>query len=226
MIRSLGFIEELLGYRFSNPQLLEVALTHSSAGKNNNERVEFLGDAIVNFVVGDYLFNKFPQAQEGQLSRMRASLVKGEALAVLAQHFKLSDVIALGPGEIRVDGQCRSSILAGTMEALIGAVYLDSDFETCRRCVLNWYGDTLANITLEQQHVDAKTQLQELLQARRLALPHYVVIEQKGEVHRQLFVVECRVEAMNECTQAQGSNRRQAEQAAATLMIERIQHGH
>lgn len=226
MIRSLGFIEELLGYRFLNPKLLEVALTHSSAGKNNNERVEFLGDAIVNFVVGNYLFDKFPQAQEGQLSRMRASLVKGDALAELAKSFKLSDVLVLGPGEVRMNGNCRSSILAGTMEALIGAVYLDSDFETCRRCVLSWYGDTLTNITLEQQHIDAKTQLQELLQARRLALPNYVVVEQTGEVHRQLFRVACRVEALNESTEAQGSNRRQAEQAAATLMIERIQHGH
>ena len=203
---------------FSDKQLLTLALTHSSAAKENNERLEFLGDSLVNFIVGEALFKKFPQAQEGQLSRMRASLVKGETLAKLAQTLNLSDLMIIGPGEKRG----RNSILADTLEALVGAVYLDSNFETCRQCVLRWYGDTLSSITLEQQHVDAKTQLQELLQARRLALPLYTVIEQKGEVHNQIFTVECRVEALNETTQAQGSNRRQAEQAAAAIMIEMI----
>lgn len=208
----------MMMYDFSDKTLLTLALTHSSAAKDNNERLEFLGDALVNLIVGEYLFHKFPQAQEGQLSRMRAALVKGEALTQLAQTLNLSDMIIVGPGEMRV----RSSILAGTMEALIGAVYLDSNFETCRECVLRWYGDRLTSITLEQQHVDAKTQLQELLQARRLALPLYTVIEQKGQTHRQIFTIECRVEALNECSQAQGSNRRQAEQAAAAIMIERL----
>ena len=211
---------------FTDKKLLTLALTHSSASQHNkqlnNERLEFLGDSIVNFIVGEYLFKQFPQAQEGQLSRMRAVLVKGEALEKLAHTLNLSDQIIVGPGETRG----RSSILAGTMEALIGAVYLDSNFETCRQCVLRWYGDTLATITLEQQHVDAKTQLQELLQARRLPLPVYSVIEQTGAVHKQIFTVECRVETLNESTQAQGSNRRQAEQAAATTMITRIQHDH
>lgn len=205
-------------YDFSDKKLLTLALTHSSASKDNNERLEFLGDSLVNLIVGEFLFKQFPQAQEGQLSRMRATLVKGEALAKLAQTLNLSDLMVVGPGETRG----RSSILAGTMEALIGAVYLDSDFETCREYVLRWYGDTLTNITLEQQHVDAKTQLQELLQARRFALPLYTVIEKKGEVHNQIFTVECRVEALNKTTQAQGSNRRQAEQEAATLMLEKI----
>ncbi|MES2204970.1 MAG: ribonuclease III [Pseudomonadota bacterium] len=203
---------------FSDKKLLTLALTHSSAAKDNNERLEFLGDSLVNFIVGEYLLNKFPKAQEGQLSRMRASLVKGETLAKLAQTLNLSDLMIIGPGEKRG----RTSILADAMEALVGAVYLDSNFETCRQCVLRCYGDLLTHITLEQQHVDAKTQLQELLQARRLALPIYTVIAQKGEVHDQVFTVECRVEALNKTTQAQGSNRRQAEQTAAAIMIEKL----
>ena len=209
---------------FSDKKLLTLALTHSSASQHNNmhnnERLEFLGDSLVNLIVGEYLFKQFPEAQEGQLSRMRAALVKGEALEKLARTLNLSDQIIIGPGEIRG----RSSILAGTVEALIGAVYLDSDFETCRQYVLRWYGDFLTNITLEQQHVDAKTQLQELLQARRLDLPIYTVIEQKGAVHKQVFTVKCCVAALNEATQAQGSNRRQAEQAAAFIMIEMIKN--
>lgn len=209
-------------YNFSNKQLLTLALTHSSASKENNERLEFLGDSLVNLIVGEYLFKQFPQAQEGQLSRMRAALVKGDALAELARTLNLSEIIIVGPGE----KENRQSILAGTMEALIGAVYLDSNFEVCREWVLRWYGETLTSITLEQQHVDAKTQLQEFLQARRLILPIYSVIEQKGPVHKQIFTVECRVEALNQSTQAQGSNRRQAEQSAAKLMIERISSGH
>lgn len=202
-------------HAFSNPSLFTLALTHSSAGKENNERLEFLGDSLVNLIVGEYLFKRFPEAQEGQLSRMRAALVKGEALAQLAQTLHLSEALILGPGEKRG----RSSILAGAMEALIGAVYLDSDFETCQQCVLRWYGETLTQITLEQHHVDAKTQLQELLQARRLALPVYSVIDQKGAAHKQVFTIECRVEALNLSAQAQGSNRKQAEQAAASIIL-------
>ncbi len=226
MIPVAGHVERILEYYFSDKTLLTLALTHSSAAKNNNERLEFLGDSILNFVIGNYLFDKFSEAQEGQLSRIRAALVKGDTLAELAKSFTLSEFIVVGPGEIRVAGNYRDSILAGTIEALIGAVYMDSDFEKCRHFILHWYGDTLSSITLEQQHVDAKTQLQELLQARRLALPSYIVIEKSGAAHRQFFTIECRVEALNECTQAQGNNRRQAEQAAAAIMIERIQNGH
>lgn len=203
---------------FTDKKLLKLAITHSSASQHNNERLEFLGDSLVNLIVGEYLFKQFPQAQEGQLSRMRAALVKGDALTQLARTLNLSELIIVGPGEKRI----RSSILAGTMEALIGAVYLDSNFETCREWVLRWYGDALTQITLEQQHVDAKTQLQELLQARRLPLPIYTVIEQKGPVHKQIFTVECSVEALSQSTQAQGSNRKQAEQAAAAIMIKRL----
>jgi ribonuclease-3 len=205
---------------FSDKKLLTLALTHSSASKDNNERLEFLGDSIVNFIVGEYLFQQFPQAQEGQLSRMRAALVKGEALAKLAQMLHLSELVIVGPGETRV----RSSILEGAMEALIGAIYLDTDLDTCRRCVLDWYSDSLKTMTLEQQHVDAKTQLQEILQAQHLALPVYSVVEQQGPAHKQIFMVECCVEALGHVTQAQGHNRKKAEQMAAQLMLEKIQH--
>lgn len=224
MSHALADIEKILGYHFVNPALLTLALTHSSAAKENNERLEFLGDALVNLIIAEYLFQKFHQAQEGQLSRMRAVLVKGEALANLAQSLQLSIAIIVGPGEVLMAGKHRDSILAGVMEALIGAVYLDSDFNACSKCVIRWYGDVLKNITLEQQHVDAKTQLQELLQARRLDLPVYSVLDQKGQVHKQIFIVECRVAPFDAVTQAQGQNRKQAEQIAAQLMLEKIKH--
>lgn len=217
-------VEQILEYRFSNPALLTLALTHSSAAKNNNERLEFLGDALVNLIVADYLLDKFPLMQEGQLSRMRAALVKGDALAKLAQNLQLSKIILVGPGEVLIAGQYRDSILAGVVEALIGAVYSDSDFETCRQFVLRWYGDLLVNISSEQQFVDAKTELQELLQARRLALPNYILVKQQGEMHQQTFVVECRVDALQQVTQAKSSNRKKAEQIAATIMLEKIKN--
>lgn len=205
-------------YDFSDKKLLALALTHSSAAKENNERLEFLGDSLVNFIIGEYLFKRFPEATEGQLSRMRASLVKSETLAQLAETLNLSNLMLIGPGEKRG----RRSIAADAMEALIGAVYLDSQFETCRECVLRWYGDVLTQITLEQQHIDAKTELQELLQSRRLSLPVYTIIQKKGAVHQQIFTIECCVAALNQSTQAEGQNKKQAEQIAAQLMLERI----
>lgn len=222
MTHNFEQLEKLLNYQFVNSALLELALTHSSSEKNNNERIEFLGDSIVNFIIGNDLFNRFPEAQEGQLSQIRATLVRGETLALLAQGFKISNVLIVGPGEMRTNGEYRHSILAGTMEAIIGAVYLDSNFETCRACVLNWYQPLLENISLDQQFTDAKTQLQELLQAKKMALPKYSIINQKGGAHKQFFIVECSVEGLKITTQGQGSNRRQAEQAAAALMIEKM----
>lgn len=224
MMHSFDQLEKLLNYQFVNRELLKIALTHSSAAKNNNERVEFLGDSIVNFVVGNYLYNKFPEAQEGQLSRMRAALVKGEALSELSKSFNVSDALIVGPGETRINGNYHSSILAGTMEAIIGAVYLDSNFETCQACVMRWYGDTLKEISLEHQYVDPKTQLQEILQSQKKDLPSYAVMSQKGGAQKQVFTVSCTVAAFNEVTTAQGGNRKQAEQAAAAMMIERIKH--
>ncbi len=208
-------------YDFVNKQLLTLALTHSSASKDNNERLEFIGDGLVNLIIADYLFKTFPDAQEGQLSRMRASLVKGEALAVLAQSLKLSDSIIVGPGEMRIAGQYRESILAGVMEAMIGAIYLDSNFERCQQVVLAWYKPMLANLNISQSHIDAKTQLQEMMQARRLPLPHYVLIEQTPS---KIFHIECRLEMLEEITRAQAENRKKAEQIAAKLMIEKIQN--
>ncbi len=224
MISRFNTIQEVLGYHFSNISLLKLALTHSSVSKANNERLEFLGDALVNLIIGDYLFKHFPEAQEGRLSRIRASLVKGEALATLANLLGLSEVISVGPGEILIEGKYRASILAGAMEALIGAVYLDSDFLSTQACVLRWYEKQLLNISLDQQHIDAKTQLQELLQARRVALPVYSVLSQEGLLHRQVFHVECRVADLNLSTQADGHNRKCAEQIAAALMIEKVNH--
>lgn len=217
-------LEKKLNYRFLQITLLETALTHSSVGKNNNERLEFLGDSILNFIIGDYLFQKFSTIQEGQLSRMRAALVKGETLTTLAQAFNLADFMLLGPGEMHVQGGCRHSILAGAVEAIIGGIYLDSNFDTCRRCVLSWYESFLKDISVEQQYIDAKTQLQEVLQAKKNALPVYTIVRQTAGAYQQIFTVECRVEAYHQVTEGQGQNRRQAEQIAAALMLEKINY--
>ena len=217
-------LQQRLNYFFLKPEHLTTALTHSSVGKNNNERLEFLGDALLSCIISKYLFKQFPEIQEGQLSRMRAALVKGETLTQLAQAFHLADFILLGPGEKKSKHQCRDSILAGAMEALIGAIYLDSHFDTCERCVLAWYKNFLPDIQAEQRYVDAKTQLQELLQAKKYALPLYTIRQQMGNGSQQIFTVECRVAALDLVTLGQGKNRRQAEQQAAATMLEKIHH--
>ncbi|MCD8525191.1 MAG: ribonuclease III [Gammaproteobacteria bacterium] len=215
-------MESTLGYAFSDRSLLRLALTHSSVSKINNERLEFLGDALVDLIIGEYLFKTFPDAQEGLLSRMRATLVKGDSLSDLAHDLGVSRMIRVGAGEAMVAGQYRSSILAGAVEALVGAIYLDSDYSTLTPCLLRWYHHKLQHISLDQSHVDAKTHLQEWLQARRLALPVYTVLSQAGQPHCQTFEVQCHVDALALITQAQGSNRKQAEQSAARLMLEKV----
>jgi len=219
---SFDQIESTLGYVFSDRSLLRLALTHSSVSKINNERLEFLGDALIDLIIGEYLFKTFPDAQEGLLSRMRATLVKGEAIAELGCELGVSAMMSVGPGEAMVSGQYRSSILAGAVEALAGAIYLDSNYSTLTACLLRWYHQKLQHISLDQSHVDAKTHLQEWLQARRMALPVYTVLNQTGQPHCQTFEVQCHVEALKLVAQAQGSNRKQAEQFAAGLILEKM----
>lgn len=202
------------------PERLEEALTHRSASARNNERLEFLGDALLNLIVAEYLFQHYPKASEGELSRLRASLVKGETLADLARELKLGDWLHLGPGELKSGGYRRDSILSDALEAVIGAVYLDSDFATCRDWLLQLYQDWLARLSSASELKDPKTRLQEYLQADQRPLPVYNVLEIRGESHAQSFKVECAVAKLR--TIAVGSSRRKAEQESARLMLERI----
>ncbi len=208
-------LERRLGYTFDNKELLELALTHRSFKGANNERLEFLGDAILSFVIAEHLFQYFPRANEGQLSRLRASLVKGVTLAEIGKEFALGDHLNLGAGELKSGGFRRDSILADAVESIIGAIYLDSGHDECRNVVLRWYQKRLDGLSLEHTEKDPKTRLQEHLQSLRQPLPNYIVTEVSGVAHDQTFKVTCDIEALTVQTQGQGSSRRYAEQQAA-----------
>lgn len=203
-----------LGYRFSNAGLLEDALTHRSVSGANNERLEFLGDAILNFIIAAELYQRFPAAREGDLSRLRASMVKRDALAEIAGKLRLGEYLSLGPGELKSGGQRRASTIADALEAIIGAVYLDGGFDAGRTVVLGLYHDSLQNLTSAVGIKDPKTRLQEYLQSRHLPTPQYSVVDVTGEAHAQTFRVECRATGIA-TTEGEGSTRRRAEQAAA-----------
>ncbi len=215
-----------LGYQFKDTALLNLALTHRSHKKHNNERLEFLGDSILGFVIAEGLFSKFPTADEGQLTRLRASLVKKETLAKIARGIDLGAHITLGTGERRAGGWRRESILANTVESIFGAIYLDAGFCECRRVINTLYQVLLDEITLEHIHKDAKTQLQEYLQARKLPLPAYEIIKQTGEDHDKTFSIKCCVVGMDESVIAEGTNKRMAEQRAADKMIALLNSQH
>ena len=210
-----------LGYEFNNIALLEQALTHRSAASKHNERLEFLGDSILSIVVSDALYHQFPKATEGDLSRMRATLVCGKMLAEIGKEFKLGDYLKLGPGELKSGGFRRESILADAVAAIIGAIYLDSDIEVCRALVLNWYKSRLATIEPVNQK-DPKTLLQEQLQGFKKPLPVYKVVNISGEAHAQTFTVECKVEQLKDAVIGVANSRRKAEQIAAAEVLERI----
>lgn len=209
-----------LKYQFIQPKYLKVALTHRSKGGEHNERLEFLGDAVVNFVIAEILYQQFSRATEGDLSRWRASLVNRDTLAELAKEFELGRYLILGPGELRSGGSERQSILSCAMEAIIGAVYLDGGFEAARNKILEWYSPLLQSLSSAASHKDPKTLLQEYLQSRRLSLPVYKVESIAGEAHQQVFTVSCTVESMEQKTQGQGTSRRRAEQDAAQAMLQ------
>lgn len=215
---------QTLGYTFNEAGRLQVALTHRSCGGEHNERYEFLGDSVVNFVIADALFHQFPQASEGELSRWRASLVNRDALAQLAKHFDLGAHLVLGPGELRSGGHLRESILSCAMEAIIGAVYLDGGFEAAKDRIMDWYRDMLKNLLSAAEHKDPKTVLQEFLQAQRLPLPIYAVENIAGEAHKQHFTVSCQVEGVPEKSLGVGTSRRRAEQDAASTMLLRLKN--
>ncbi len=214
-----------LGYTFNDASLLEMALTHRSVRTDNNERLEFLGDSIVNFIVALELYQRFPKAREGQLSRLRASFVKGETLALLARDLELGNYLRLGPGELKSGGAERASILADVMEAVIGAVYLDSgkNMDLCTERVLHWFGDRLDQTSPETNQKDPKTRLQEYMQSHRLPLPEYEVVETSGEAHDQTFRIACHIEKREEVFYGIGSSRRRAEQEAAEQALNEIE---
>ena len=206
---------EVAGYRFVDQALLRQALTHRSHNAAHNERLEFLGDSILNCVIAAELFSMYPAMAEGDLSRVRASLVNGQNLSVLANQLDLGSRLLLGEGELRSGGAQRPSMLANAVEAVIGAVYLDAGFVVAQSFTLRIFADSLKTIDLRVAGKDAKTLLQELLQARHLPLPRYVVIATAGEAHEQSFQVECNVSELDIKTIGDGASRRAAEQVAA-----------
>lgn len=212
-----------LGYAFRDPALLEIALTHRSHGSANNERLEFLGDAVLSVVISEALYRMFPSCDEGSMSRLRASLVNGDALAVIARRLRLGDELLLGPGELKSGGFRRDSILAGTLEAIIGAVYLEGGFESASRMVSAIFQPELEHVSADGLSKDPKTLLQEYLQARRLPLPEYRVTAVEGRDHDQRFRVECQVAGLDGPLPGEGSSRRKAEQEAASKALKLLQ---
>jgi ribonuclease-3 len=213
-----------LGHRFGDDRLFERALTHRSAAADNNERLEFLGDALLNLAIADDLFHTHPKAAEGDLSRLRASLVREPTLAAAARRIKLGESINLGPGELRSGGFRRDSILADGLEALIGAVYLDAGFDAATALCRRLLASELATLPDAGSLKDAKTQLQEWLQAIPRPLPEYTVLREQGPAHRRHFTVRCRLIDDDNAIEAEGNSRRAAEQTAAERMLRRLQH--
>jgi ribonuclease-3 len=214
-----------LGYEFRKPENLALALTHRSFAKKHNERLEYLGDAILGMVIASALFSRFPGQPEGSLTRMRSSLVKGDTLAQLAKEFELGDMLKLGPGELKSGGFRRSSILADTVEAIIGAIYLESGIEACEPLVLRWFDKRIQQLDPNIQLKDDKTRLQEYLQGLKLPLPDYDVAEITGKAHDQTFAISCKVSTLKKAVIAHGSSRRKAEQKAARLVLEKLTNG-
>lgn len=220
-------LEKGIAYQFSDQSLAELALTHRSADKHNNERLEFLGDAILGFIIADELLRRNPQAPEGELSRQRSRLVNQQTLADLAAGLQLGELLVLGPGELKSGGRQRISIIADAVEAVLGAIYLDGGLEACRKVILLLYRDLLYRDLLDLgtpgiTGKDSKTRLQELLQAKALPLPVYKVMSIDGEAHEQIFVVSCTISMLPGHTIGKGSNRRVAEQQAAENALQAL----
>lgn len=210
------------GHVFSTPSLLAQALTHRSAGAPHNERLEFLGDAVLGLIVAEALYARWPKADEGSLTRARAELVRESALAAVARRLELGEQLVLGPGEMKSGGHRRDSILSDALEAVIGAIYLDAGYEACRRVVLPWFEEAVSAVPASKVGKDAKTRLQEWLQARGLPLPEYVLLEARGDEHDRMFDVACRLAQPPLQATGDGSSRRQAEQRAARSILEQL----
>ncbi|HTM63381.1 MAG TPA: ribonuclease III [Gammaproteobacteria bacterium] len=213
-------LSKKISYEFKNQELLQIAMTHRSYGGDHNERLEFLGDAVVNFVIAEILYHRFPKATEGELSRWRASLVNREVLAQLAKKYDLGAHLLLGPGEVRSGGNERLSILSCAIEALIGAVYIDGGFDAVNKCIAGCFDDLINSLSSASSHKDPKTLLQEYLQSQKMQLPVYTVESVEGEAHQQLFIVSCQVDGVSGKTVGRGTSRRRAEQDSAQAMLE------
>jgi ribonuclease-3 len=215
-------LQQRLHYRFADLDLLERALTHRSVGGGNNERLEFLGDGVLNFVIAEEVFRRRPVATEGELSRLRANLVNKPSLASLARDLGLGEQVRLGTGELKSGGHRRDSILADGLEAIFGAVYLDGGFAAAQEVITRVYRDRLADLPDLDQLKDPKTRLQEHLQAGGMPLPDYEVVEVTGQAHAQVFRVSCRIADVEAVTLGEAGSRRKAEQAAAHAMLQRL----
>ncbi len=223
MSHDIGILERRLGYHFDNRDLLEVALTHRSHGASNYERLEFLGDALLGAVIAEALYRRFPKnVGEGKLTRMRARLVKGETLAVIAEELEVAEFLRLGGGEMRSGGTQRRSIRADVVEAVLGAVYLDSDFESVQALILRLFEARLDSVSPSIEK-DPKTRLQERLQKLGRPLPEYVILSQSGKPHDLTFEIQCSADEPEQSVIACGKSRRTAEQKAAALMLAQLE---
>jgi ribonuclease III len=214
------WVERSFGHVFATPALCEVAVTHRSAGADHNERLEFLGDSILNCAVARLLFDAHPLADEGDLSRLRASLVSGDTLAQIAADLGLGEFLRLGPGELKSGGFRRASILADALEAILGAIFLDAGFAAAAAAVARIIGPKMSDLPAADALKDPKTRLQEILQARGLALPTYTLTAVGGDPHAQTFTVTCEVPVLGVAAGGEGASRRRAEQLAAAKIIE------
>jgi len=216
-------LQRKIDYTFTDSNLLILALTHRSHGKANNERLEFLGDALLNSTIAQLLFFQFPEEKEGNLSRLRSELVKGKTLAKIAQDFNLSDYLIMGSGEMKSGGYLRESILADVVEAIIAAIYLDGGLSSAEAFIKNIFKSRLDTISVSKHLKDPKTRLQELLQSRKLTLPVYKMVKVKGQSHDQQFTVACQTVLLKTAPVATASNRRQAEQLAAEQVLAQLE---
>lgn len=222
MRQNQRYLEQKISYHFKNSKLLTQAITHRSYSDQNNERFEFLGDAILSAIIGSELYTKFSKATEGELSRLRSSLVNGETLSSIAADMEINKYILLGDGELKSGGLQRQSILADCVEAILAAIYLDSNFDVCKKTVLLWYKDKLNVTDAKIFDKDSKTVLQEWLQAKQYALPEYAIISQTGTDHEQTFTVRCFIKKLDITTQGVAKARRKAEQVAAQKALDII----
>jgi ribonuclease III len=209
-----------LGLHFNNPELFIMALTHRSFSARNNERMEFLGDAILGFVIAEQLYQRFPTAAEGELSRLRASLVNQSSLAELARKHQMGSYLLLGSGELKSGGFRRDSILSDALEAVVAALYIDQGMVACQQWIAQLFNEKLDNLSLDNWQKDPKTQLQELMQAKKIDLPDYQLISMSGLAHEQTFKVKCTVPLIAKSTIGTGISRKKAEQAAAEQMLQ------
>jgi ribonuclease-3 len=216
------WLQDTFGYASRDLTLFEAALTHRSAGNSHNERLEFLGDAVLNCVTASMLYRAFNTADEGDLSRYRATLVSGESLAAIAAQINLGERLRLGAGELKSGGFRRKSILADTLEALLGAIYLDGGFAEATVVIERLFAERVPKLPSAAQLKDPKTRLQEALQSRAVPLPEYAVEKVSGEPHAQHFVMRCEVPSLALCATGEGSSRRAAEQAAAQVIFEQL----